>query len=93
MATLVPTRRKRRQSQAWCFKPLLRERRSGIYVHERREVIHVQKEVAPCILLQGLRRNWQETKKIAKTTMSPAPCQNKPLQWRGSEDADVIPFL
>lgn len=59
-----PPPRKRKQSQAWCFKPLLREGRSGIYVHKRREVVHVQKEVGPCVPLQGLRRNWQETEKI-----------------------------
>lgn len=33
-------------------------------MYTRREVVHVQKEVGPCVPLQGLRRNWQETEKI-----------------------------
>lgn len=36
-----------KEETAWCFKLLLREGWTRVYVQERREVIHVQKEVAP----------------------------------------------
>lgn len=51
----------RKNSQAWCLKPLLREGRSGVYIQKRREVVHVQKGVGPCLPFQRLRRNWQGT--------------------------------
>lgn len=48
------------------------ERRARVYVQDRREVVHVQKRLGPCISFQDL-RNLQGTEKIAKTTMLPAP--------------------
>lgn len=49
-----PAHSEREDRLAWCFKPLLRERRARVYVQERREVVHVQKGVGPCIPFQGL---------------------------------------
>lgn len=51
--------------------------RKKVYVQERREMIHIQKGMDPCVPFQGL-RNWQGTENIAgKTTMSPAPSKKK----------------
>lgn len=47
MANVTPMLRKRRQSQAWYFKPLLREGRFGVYVQERRKWYMYKKEWAP----------------------------------------------
>lgn len=45
VATLAPQAQK--EETAWCFKLLLREGRTRVYVQERREVVHIQKEMAP----------------------------------------------
>lgn len=47
------TLRKRRQSQAWYFKPLLTEGKSGVYVQERRKWYMYKKEWAPVFPPRG----------------------------------------
>lgn len=72
MANVAPVLRKRRQSQAWYFKPLLREGRFGVYVQERRNGT-CTKRSGPLCSLQVLRRNWQGMEKTAETTMTLPP--------------------
>lgn len=64
----------RNETEAGLVLQAFVKRRARVYVQERREVVHVQKGLGPCVPFQGL-RNSQGTEKraIAKTTMPHCP--------------------
>lgn len=75
MANVAPMlQKKETESQAWYFKPLLREGRFGVYVQKRNGTC--TKRSGPLCSLQVLRRNWQGMEKTAETTMTlPLPAK------------------
>lgn len=73
------------------LQALLRGEGSGVYVQEKREVAHVQKEVAPAVPFWDCKESSRELNKWSVRIMLPDPClPKKPQPRKGAEEAGTL---